>query len=666
MLSFLHNENLRLIIFGGKGGTGKTTSAAATALYVAKTHPRKKIMVISTDPAHSLGDSFNCPIGARKAPIGSFPNLWALEIDPRLALENFKRNHKRELNKLAERSGFYGQISLYKFLSFSLPGMDEIMVFLEIANLLKPDKGWLVLLDTAPTGHTLKLLSLPQRMVGWMDVFNISLKKYRTSPRVPFATVKVSKPKPGGDFVDDFVKDLRKRLEMVSLLLKDEEKCEFVPVTIPEPMSIIQTRDLVSTLEEMQIPVKNMIINQVQENKECPFCSSREREQEEAISEIEERFGKYNLIKVPLFPQEIRGEGGLATYAEVLCGKSPSYRVTSPTETLPELSFIPTSNLPRLLQSDRKFILFGGKGGVGKTSLAAATALYSARRYPDKKVLVYSIDPAHSLANSFKFPVGDKLTTIPGIDNLYALETDAAKLHRDFLEKISQLIRDAFETWEKHSLVKWDIRWDKQVMGSFAKVSPPGLDEALALEQIMGFVEEKKYDLYILDTAPTGHLLTLLEFPELIRDWLRYDYALLLKWNVQLPLTEVRDLGNLILKSTTLLRKIRQALADPQRSELVAITIPEAMGIAETEDLLRSLKRLNIPCRHIVINQIVPPTQCDFCAVKRKEQLKYVHQVKEMNDYLVTEIPLLSHETSGIDDLIEVAEIMYGKEVNHG
>ena len=684
---FLNNENLKLLIFGGKGGTGKTTSAAAMAMQLTKIHPEKKIMVISTDPAHSLGDSFNCPIGAKKVSIDGFPNLWALEMDPRIALEDFKEKHKRELNRIVERGAFYGQTSLHKFLSFSLPGMDEIMIFLQIADLFKAGKGesWykskdadLIILDTAPTGHTLRLLSLPQRMEGWMDVFDTSLKRYRTSPRVPFASVKGSVPKAGGDFVDDFVKAMKADLEGVGALLKNTRECEFVPVTIPEPMGVEETQDLVSSLEEMQIPVRNIIINRVEESEACPFCSSRRSEQEGAIAEIGGKLGKYNLIKVPVFPYEIRGKKRLLTYAKTLSGKS-AYRRASKSDVIavsrsPEPGEgaakqsqrkVSANKLRALSKKQLKFILFGGKGGVGKTSLAAATSLYLARRYPDKKVLVYSVDPAHSVADSFNFPIGDKVTPIPGVDNLYALETDAAKLHQDFTEKIRQLIKDAFALWDRHLTVKGDIRWDKQVMGSFAETSPPGLDEALALEQIMGFVEEKEYDLYILDTAPTGHLLTLLEFPELIRDWLRYDYSRLLKWNAQLPLTEVRDLGNLILKSTTLLRKIRQTLTDSQHSKLVAITIPEAMGVAETEDLLSSLKRLGIPCRHIVINQLVPPTQCSFCSAKREEQLEYVQQVKGMNGYRVTEIPLLPHEISGINDLTELSQIMYGKEVNN-
>jgi len=682
MPNFLANPNLKLIMFGGKGGTGKTTCAATTALYLAKNHPEKRIIVISTDPAHSLGDSFDITIGARKTFIGGpSSNLWALEIDPKTELKDFKRKHEWEIQNLAERSGFYGQTSLDEFLSFSLPGMDELMIFLQIADMFKCGyvgttswvgtqfrfpKADLVILDTAPTGHTLRLLSLPQRMDGWLDVFDTSQRRYRTSPRVPFASARVRKPKPGGDFADDFVRDLRKDLATTSSLLENAQECQFVPVMIPEPMSIKETQDLLSALKEMQIPVRDIIVNHIQQGGECPFCSLRRSEQKEALSKIERIFGKYNLIRVPVFPNEVRQEKRLTAFARILSGKAYQPRPAKSTGIMPQQQYSATSNISALLQKELKFILFGGKGGVGKTSISAATALYMARCYPDKKVLVYSIDPAHSLADSFDFPIGNRVTPIPGVDNLYALETNAAKLHRDFIEGIRKLIQDAFDLWDSHLSSTGSLRWDRPVMSSFAEASPPGLDEVLALEQLREFVEKEEYDLYILDTAPTGHLLTLLQFPELIRDWLSYDYSKLLKWHVKLPLTEVTDIKNQILRSTTLLKKLRQILTDSEKSQLVAVTIPEAMAIAETEDLLFSIEKLEIPCRHIIINKVVPPTQCSFCLPKREEQLEYVEQVKCMNGYLATEIPLLPHEISGKEDLTKFCDIIYGARTERG
>ncbi len=163
----------------------------------------------------------------------------------------------------------------------------------------------------------------------------------------------------------------------------------------------------------------------------------------------------------------------------------------------------------------------------------------------------------------------------------------------------------AFETWTSHDATERRIalKWDQRFMEAFSESSPPGLDEILALEQIMGFMEEGKYDLYVLDTAPTGHLLELLQLPQLLRDWLRYAYRGLLKWHLQLPLTELTDLRELIFKSSKTVEKVRGIFTDPERSEFVAVTIPEAI-IAGRPDAAEFWSRS--VCRPTAPPNIVP------------------------------------------------------------
>ncbi|MFH1952476.1 MAG: ArsA-related P-loop ATPase, partial [Pseudomonadota bacterium] len=126
-----------MLIFGGKGGTGKTTSAVAAALCLAWLYPSKKILLISSDPAHSIGDSLGIGIGVHKVKVDGAPNLEALEIEPAPLLEDFKKKHEKEINEIIQRAGFYGQINIKEFLSFSLPGMEEMMIFLHIADKYK-------------------------------------------------------------------------------------------------------------------------------------------------------------------------------------------------------------------------------------------------------------------------------------------------------------------------------------------------------------------------------------------------------------------------------------------------------------------------------------------------------------------------------------------------
>ncbi|MFQ5814855.1 MAG: TRC40/GET3/ArsA family transport-energizing ATPase, partial [Anaerolineae bacterium] len=366
--SFLDNEELRLIVFCGKGGVGKTTSAAATAMYLAKLRPEKKTLAISTDPAHSLGDSLDYPLGPESRPIPDVPNLWALEVDTPGLLEHFKRRHRREIDRVIARAGIIHQVDVKEFLSLSLPEMDQMLTFIEIARWLKanwfrPADYDLIIIDTPPTGHLAKLLSVLETRAQWIEVFNAALDKYLFFNR-----------KQGG-FVDEFVEYLKVGLETVEQLFKNGRETEFVPVTIPEAMSIAETEDLLAALEEKQMPVRNIIVNRTPQAGGCALCSPRAEGQRGPVEEIEEKFGRYKLIFVPLFWHEIRGEEGLSRVGETLSGTAGRYRATTSIAAASGTLPVDTATMADLLEKDLQFVLFSGKGGVGKTSMAAATSL---------------------------------------------------------------------------------------------------------------------------------------------------------------------------------------------------------------------------------------------------------------------------------------------------
>jgi len=110
-------------------------------------------------------------------------------------------------------------------------------------------------------------------------------------------------------------------------------------------------------------------------------------------------------------------------------------------------------------------------------------------------------------------------------------------------------------------------------------------------------------------------------------------------------------------------KKVRQHLVDAQQSEFVAVTIPEAMGVLETERFLVTLDQMEIPCRHLVVNMVMPPTECDFCLAKREEQQGYIRGLREQfSRYAVTEVPLFPHEIRGLAGLREVSRAIYGDE----
>ncbi len=312
MPSFLKNKNLKLILFGGKGGSGKTTSATATALYLAET-TEKKILIVSTDPAPSIGDSIDIEVGNRITQIRA--NLWAIEFNAKELAEDFKKENLEKIKTLVERGTYLEKEDIKLFEGLAIPGMDEVMAIIKIADLLKTKKYDLIILDTAPTGHTKVLLSLPEKMERWIEVMDLMQEKHRFLKR--HWTGRYIK-----DEYDKFLENTRQDIIEVKNLLKNYDLTEFVSVTIPEPMSILETEALLEYLKRMGIKVESLIVNRVMMIKEkCPLCFSRMKGQESYLKMIDEKFKDYQILKMPLFPTEIRGQDSLNEYAKILFGE---------------------------------------------------------------------------------------------------------------------------------------------------------------------------------------------------------------------------------------------------------------------------------------------------------------------------------------------------------
>ena len=755
---FFQNRNLKLILFGGKGGVGKTTMAAAAAMQLARSFPtEKKVLVISTDPAHSLSDSFNHPIGdkitaisygseskvqspkfSRQWAVGSgqravgreqpndgrrpndyrmtakpndpseirytvptgyltgqandqclMTNLYARELDASKLLEKFKQKNDAVIKKLAERGTYFDQQDIADFFNLSLPGMDEVMAIIEMADLLRKGAYDVLIVDTAPTGHTVRMLTLPEQMLKWVEVMDLMQQKHRYMA-VHFTGKKYIK-----DECDIFLEDLSSDIERVKKLLSNRETTRFVPVMIPEPMSIYETKRLISSLEKIHVPVKEMIVNRIAPNNDCAFCRSRREDQKQHLIEIEAAFSKCDLVKVPLFPEEIRGVGGLRSMADYLMG------VAIPSKSLKKIREDKTPRSCLALNPELEFVLFGGKGGVGKTSLASAAAIHLAQHNPEKKVLVFSTDPAHSLSDCFGIEIGDEITPISvgsrqwvgdrgqraegsgqssvsrdeeskpneTFDrnesafrtqhsafrtNLFALEIDADRLWANFKEDFKKNIEGVFDNFLASGT---DIKFDREVMTEILELAPPGLDEIMSLDTIMDLRNDEEFDVFVLDTSPTGHLLRFLELPDLVREWLKAFFRLLLKYKGVVRLTGAAEKALALSKNV---RRIQEALVDSQKTAFVAVTIPEAMGLLELERLLWSLEKGEISCEHIVINMVVPQTECDFCSSKRAEQITYIEKIHfKFPTRTIPKIPLFPHEVRGIGDLNKIVEIMF-------
>jgi len=599
--SFLHNEKLSFLLFGGKGGVGKTTAAAATSFYVAGKRPNDKILVISTDPAHSLSDSFDQPIGDRVTPIEAVVNLFALEMDAPRRLEEFKAKYKEELETIAYRGTIFDQEDISEFFSLSLPGLDEMMAIIEIAHNVKDGEYTLIVLDTAPTGHTIKLLELPDLMLQWLGVLELMQKKYRYIVR----RLTGRRPK---DKVDDFLAKQAADVRLLKALFADQKSTEFVPVTIPEKMAIEETQRLVDALGRLQLSVKTIVINRVAADSECPFCRTRQESQEEGLGEVEQRFASYNLIKVPLLPWEVQGKERLERYAQVMLGEElPGLELPEPTATIS----LGRSDWHGLDQAE--LILFGGKGGVGKTTSASATALYLSTM-DKKRTLIFSTDPAHSLCDSFDQEIGDRVTPIAGVDGLFAMEMDANRLLEELKVEYRESIDEAFASFLKGGV---DIPYDRAIMQELINSTPPGIDELMALMKIMDFIEAREFDRFILDMAPTGHALRFLELPDIAREWFKTAFRLIIKYR-GVAGVRLNKTAETLLRRSRQLRLVEGVLRDPKRCQFICVTIPEAMSVAETKRLVERLDRLRVACGDVIVNMVVSSSKCRFCAANRQ------------------------------------------------
>ena len=290
---------------------GKTTAASATALFLLKTlkqskgdSPASSILLFSTDPAHSLSDSLGVNIGNQLVQVAERKGakLIAYEMNATLALERFREAHGKVLGEIAERGTLLDEEDINELLNLSLPGLDEVMSLFELSELDRAGKYAHVVVDTAPSGHTSRLLRLPEVFARMVHALDRMGEKHRYMIQ-HFARRKVV-----ADEVELFLRDLIERIKSVRSLLDDSSQTSFTLVTIPEAMSVRETQRYLELLNEQQVPVTDLIVNRVeQEHDDCVYCRARVATQKPWLKEIEKAFSELKIHYVPLQVDEVRG-----------------------------------------------------------------------------------------------------------------------------------------------------------------------------------------------------------------------------------------------------------------------------------------------------------------------------------------------------------------------
>ncbi|PIN00204.1 putative arsenite-translocating ATPase [Handroanthus impetiginosus] len=298
--NLLEQDTLKWVFVGGKGGVGKTTCSSILSILFARV--RSSVLIISTDPAHNLSDAFQQRFTKTPTLVTGFSNLYAMEVDPNV-------EHEESLG--SDSDGFMSD------LTNSIPGIDEAMSFAEMLKLVQTMDYSVIVFDTAPTGHTLRLLQFPatleKGLAKMMSLKNKFGGLFSQMTRL-FGV--------GDDFGEDDIlgklEGMKDVIQQVNKQFKDPDMTTFVCVCIPEFLSLYETERLVQELTKFEIDTHNIIINQVifdEEVVESKLLRARMNMQQKYLDQFYVLYDDFHITKLPLLPQEVCGIEALQAFS---------------------------------------------------------------------------------------------------------------------------------------------------------------------------------------------------------------------------------------------------------------------------------------------------------------------------------------------------------------
>lgn len=309
-----NERQLNISFFGGKGGVGKTTCSALFAFSLAK--KGHKTLLVSTDPAHSLGDLLEVDADSQQQ---IAPGLTVMELDSERASNRYINEVKGNLEKLTAPE-MWKEVERQVDFAKASPGADEAALFDELVTIILDAEGNFdhIVFDTAPTGHTLRLLSLPDLMEVWMEGMLAQRKKSQEMNRMLNNIAGVREEEPA-DQVYHLLQRRKHRFSMVKKLLLDPEKTTFYFVLNPERLPILETEKAMGILEKHHIKVGGIIINRVlPEDADGTFLEKRREQEKIYVKEIEEKFSSFNKIYIPMQSSDIKGIDGINQLAPLM------------------------------------------------------------------------------------------------------------------------------------------------------------------------------------------------------------------------------------------------------------------------------------------------------------------------------------------------------------
>lgn len=544
----------KYLFFTGKGGVGKTSTACATAVSLADTG--KKIMLVSTDPASNLQDVFGTELNNKGVAIQEVPNLVVANFEPEKAAAEYKES------VIAPFRGKLPEVVL-KNMEEQLSGSCtvEIAAFNEFSSFITDEKASEeydhIIFDTAPTGHTLRMLQLPS---AWSNF--------------------ISENTHGASCLGQLsgLEDKKEVYKNAVENLADGKKTTLILVSRPEPSPLKEAERASTELQDIGVNNQILIINGILEEHDDYLSNAIYEKQQKALENIPEGIKNLKTFQIPLRPYNITGLENVRAFLQENNIKYSSEKLN--VDNIPKLNDV----IEDLYNSGKKVIFTMGKGGVGKTTIAAAIALGLAQR--GKKVHLTTTDPAAHL----KFVLDESYgITLSSIDEKEELE----KYREEVLSKARETMSN-----EDIAYVEEDLR-------------SPCTQEIAVFRAFAEIVDRSENEVVVIDTAPTGHTLLLLDSTQSYHKEIQ------------------RSQGDIPESVKKLLPKLR----NEEDTEVIIVTLAETTPVYEALRLQEDLKRADIHSKWWVINSSFYATNTTnvILKVKASNEIEWINKVNEIS-----------------------------------